>query len=59
VLNLKELSANELLPKLPDIDNTEQTEETSFASFQKRAKSAVQELIYTEKNNPIMLLTLL
>lgn len=54
---MKELSANELLPKLPDIDNTEQTEETSFASFQKRAKSAVQELIYTEKNNPIMLLT--
>lgn len=54
---MKELSAEELLPKLPNLEINEQEKVVTFASFQKRAKSAIQELVYTDKANPIMLLT--
>lgn len=52
---MKELSYTELLPTIPEIIDTKET--ITLASFQKRALSAIQELVYTEKRNPIMLLT--
>ena len=56
---VKELEYTELKPNLSPITITkEQKEEkVSYASFQKRALNALQELAYTNKSNPLMLLT--
>ncbi|MGN1392814.1 MAG: AAA family ATPase [Succinivibrionaceae bacterium] len=53
---MKELSYTELLPNIPDVNTNSTSDDITFASFQKRAQSAIQELVYTEKNNPIMYL---
>lgn len=53
---MEELTYRELLPDFGELEKAEIPGEATFASFQKRAQSAVQELVYTSKRNPIMLL---
>jgi len=53
---MEELKYEELLPNFQELQNGEKTDGITFASFQKRAQNAVQELVYTSRPNPIMLL---
>ena len=53
---MKELSWEMLRPAIADIGSLDDEKRVTFASFQKRAQSAVQELVYTEMPNPVMLL---
>ncbi len=53
---VKELSWEMLRPAIADIGSLDDEKKVTFASFQKRAQSAVQELVYTEMPNPVMLL---
>lgn len=59
---MEELKYQELLPdfqNLVTVDSVpeEKKKEITFASFQDRAKNTLQELVFTSKPNPIMLLT--
>lgn len=53
---MEELKHQELLPDFQELLNAEHKDGVTFASFQKRAQNAIQELVYTSKPNPIMLL---
>ncbi len=56
---MQELKHTDLLPNFLGIElnDSEKSTQVTYASFQERAHNAIEELAYTSKSNPIMLLT--
>ncbi len=54
---MKELTYEKLSPSISDLGDLNDKSKVTFATFQKRAFSALQELVYTEMPNPVMLLS--